>query len=365
MVERQDRGDWRGNGFAPAGYLSVIAVAYHDDLKEVQGQPALAALLDSPMQGAPFDRLAWWQGLASECGIAPLLAVASDGEAAAVLPLQTTPAGLKALANWYSFRVRPVVSPGADARALLTRLARELGRGNSRIELAPVPDEGGEARLLVEAFRAGGWLVEMTACDTNHVLDVNGRSFAEYLAGRPGQVRTTLKRKAKKVTVRLYRAFDEGAWADYEAIYAQSWKPEEGSPAFLRRFAEAEGAAGRLRLAVARADLNDGLGERAVAAQFWTVEGGCAFIHKLAHVEAAKPLSPGTTLSAALFEETIDRDRVGFVDFGTGDDGYKRDWMEFERPRYRLSMVRAGDPRCWPAILRMAIKRLAGARTRG
>ncbi|MBU6269573.1 MAG: GNAT family N-acetyltransferase [Sphingomonadales bacterium] len=348
---------------APTRGISVISVAYHDDLKEVQASPALGALLDAPAAAAPFDRLAWWQGLEADCGLTPMLAVASDEQGSAVLPLQRTPAGLTALANWYSFRVRPVVSPGADARALLTRLARDLGRHDSQVTLSPVPDEGGEAHLLADAFRAGGWFVDVTACDTNHVLDVGGRGFAEYLAGRPGQLRTTLKRKAKKVTVALHTAFDDAAWDDYEAIYAQSWKPEEGSPAFLRRFAEAEGAAGRLRMAVARAEI-DGV-MQPVAAQFWTVEGGTAFIHKLAHIEAAKPLSPGTTLSAALFEQVIDRDHVAFVDFGTGDDGYKRDWMEYQRPRYRLSMLRWTKPSHWPQIARFLLRRLAGARAHG
>jgi len=341
----------------------VISVAYHDDLKEVQGQASLAALLGSPAQGAPFDRLAFWQGLEADCGVEPLLAVARDGDSAAVLPLRRTPAGLAALANWYTFRTRPVVTPGADARALLTRLAADLGRRDSRLTLAPVPDDDGEARLLADAFRAGGWFVDMAACDTNHVLEVGGRSFAEYLASRPGPLRTTLKRKAKKVRVSLHRDFDEVAWAAYEAIYALSWKPEEGSPAFLRHFAQAEGAAGRLRMAVAWAPV-DGV-EAAVAAQFWTVEGGTAFIHKLAHTEESKPLSPGTTLSAALFEEVIDRDKVALVDFGTGDDGYKRDWMEAQRPRYRLSMLRRRDPRQWPAIARFALQRLAGALRHG
>ena len=341
----------------------MISVAYHDDLKEVQGDAHLASLLDSPAQAAPFDRLAWWQGLVAECGLQPLLAIAGDAGGSVVLPLQRSSAGLQALANWYSFRVRPVVSPGADARALLTRLADDLAGQGSRLTLAPVPDEHGEAQLLVDAFRAAGWFVDMTACDTNHVLDLAGRSFAEYLASRPGPLRTTLKRKAKKVAVTLHRDFDAEVWAAYEAIYAQSWKPSEGSPAFLRRFAEAEGAAGRLRLAIGRADIDGTI--RPVAAQFWTVEGGTAWIHKLAHVEAAKPLSPGTTLSAALFEEVIDRDRVTRVDFGSGDDPYKRDWMEFQRPRYRLTMLRPAAPRNWPQIAQLVLRRLAGASHHG
>jgi CelD/BcsL family acetyltransferase involved in cellulose biosynthesis len=83
------------------------------------------------------------------------------------------------------------------------------------------------------------------------------------------------------------------------------------------------------------------------------VEAGTAFIHKLAYIEEAKPLSPGTSLSAALFQTVIDEDKVRFVDFGTGDDPYKRDWMEQQRHRWQLQAI---DPRAvsqWGALGRM------------
>ena len=115
-----------------------------------------------------------------------------------------------------------------------------------------LPDEDGTATRFERAFRRAGWIVLREACDTNHVLPVAGRSYAEYLAARPGPLRTTLKRKAKKVEVEILTSFDGDAWDAYEAVYAASWKPEEGDPALLRRFAEAEGAAGRLRLGLAR-----------------------------------------------------------------------------------------------------------------
>jgi hypothetical protein len=213
-----------------------------------------------------------------------------------------------------------------------------------------VPDEDRTARQLQRAFERAGWHVVREPCDTNRVLAVAGRDYATYLESRPGTLRTTLKRKAKKVEVTIATEFDPHIWADYEAIYAESWKPEEGDPALLRAFAEAEGAAGRIRLAVARHD-----GE-AVAAQFWTVEEGTAYIHKLAHRESAKPLSPGTTLTAALLRHVIDVDRVELVDFGTGDDGYKRDWMDQARPRYRLQCWRRSDPRNWPAIAKASLR---------
>jgi CelD/BcsL family acetyltransferase involved in cellulose biosynthesis len=334
-----------------------MAVEYHDDLNEVQGDPTLARLLDAPRAAAPFDRLAWWRGLAEECAVAPLLAVAREGRKIAVLPFRQEDGELRELANWYSFRVTPIVSEGADATALLSTIAKDIAERSGRIVLAKIAED--DAATLAEAFRGAGWFVTMTPCDLNHVLRVAGRSYAEYLAGRPGQVRTTLKRKAGKVEVRLLDEFDEAAWDAYEAIYARSWKPNEGSPAFLRRFAREEGAAGRLRFALALAE------GKPVAAQFWTVEAGTAFIHKLAHVEEAKPLSPGTTLSAALFERVIDRDGVEMVDFGTGDDGYKRDWMEEVRTRYRIEMLRPLRPRNWPLIAKAGLRRLAVAAGRG
>jgi hypothetical protein len=74
-----------------------------------------------------------------------------------------------------------------------------------------------------------------------------------------------------------------------------------------------------------------------------------------------KPLSAGTTLSAALFEHVIDVDKVDLVDFGTGNDPYKRDWMEIDRPRYRIDCLNPTNPRAWPALVKRILTRLAPA----
>jgi len=337
----------------------LVVVTYHDDLKEVQGDPALAALLCGDGPRVPFDRLDWWQMLAEDAGVLPLLAVARDGDERAVLALRRAGRTITALTNWYSFSVRPVFTPGANRAALLEAFARDLPGEAPWITLAPLSDDEGETTLLEHALRKAGWVVFRDACDVNHVLEVHGRSYPEYMAARPGPLRTTLKRKANKVDVTIETEFYPASWEAYEAIYTQSWKPEEGSPAMLRRFAEAEATAGRMRLGIARAD------GQPVAAQFWTVESGTAFIHKLAHTEASKPLSPGTTLSAALFEHVIDRDGVQMIDFGTGNDPYKRDWMEQVRTRYRLDCYRPGWPGNWPAIGKQLLRRLAGKAKRG
>ncbi|QYJ08555.1 GNAT family N-acetyltransferase [Qipengyuania flava] len=266
-----------------------------------------------------------------------------------MLPLQRSDEGLESLTYFFSFTWRP----RGDDPELLETLAADLRGKTHALTLAPLPDEDGSATQLEQALRSAGWIVSREPCDENHVLPVGGRSFSEYWAQRPGKMRTTLKRKAKKVEVEILTRFDEAAWADYQAIYAESWKPEEERSDILEAFARAEGQAGRIRLGIARA------GGVPVAAQFWTVENATAYIHKLAHIEAAKPLSAGTTLSAALFEHVIDADGVDLVDFGTGSDAYKRDWMEVNRPRYRLTALDWRQPRAWPALAKMLVRRLA------
>jgi hypothetical protein len=342
----------------------LVKITYHRGLKEVQSDGELARLLSDEVQHAPFDRLSWWQGLADHCGLHPLIQTARAGEDHAILAFDEQPedgggSHLRSLSNWYTFRYRPIFT----SPALLLDLAHSVRGRASRITLGGVPDEDGSASALETAFRKAGWLVRRTVCDTNHVLALAGRSYDAYLATRPGKLRTTLKRKSGKVTTRVLTHFDPAAWDEYESIYAESWKPEEGSPDFLRAFAKAEGVAGRLRLAIAH-DGADPDGP-AIAAQMWTVEGATAFIHKLAHREAAKPLSPGSVLTAALMRHVVDVDRVALVDFGTGDDPYKRDWMEQQRPRYRLDMFRPLAPGNWPVLAKIALLSLAARAKRG
>lgn len=325
----------------------MTAISYHDTVKDLQGLAFTAR--------GPFARPEWFE-LLEEAGNNASVALAQSGGDALALPLtrddQGLRAGLKGLSNWYAFTWRELATSPATQDKLLNALARDLQSRTSRIVLEALPDEDGTATRLEAGFRKAGWNVRREICDTNHVLEVSGQSYADYLAARPGKLRTTLKRKAKKVSVEILTQFKGDIWDCYEEVYGQSWKPEEGDPAMLRQFAQAEGAAGRVRLGTAR---HDGT---VIAAQFWTVENGTAYIHKLTHLESAKQLSAGTTLTAALFEHVIDRDKVNLVDFGTGDDPYKRDWMEQIRPRFRLTCLKPSDPLNWPEMGKAALRKL-------
>ena len=304
--------------------------------------------------GSPFDRAAWFDLLEAH-GFAGQGRIDAHGRAGGVtawLPLRIEkPGDAAGLTNWYSFAIRPLYTGEGDRGGALDALCRVLRRSAARLTLYPVSDPDD----ISAALRAAGWWVKATPAGDRHWLDLGNMDHDAWWASRPGALRSTVQRKAKKgvVALQLHTAFDHESWAAYEHIYAASWKPEEGHPALLRAFAEAEGAAGRMRMGIARID---GI---PIAAQFWTVEDGTAFIHKLAHREDARALSPGSVLSAALFRHVIDGDHVAMVDFGTGNDGYKRDWMEEVRPRYRLDMFRPFAPGNWPVFAGQAIRRLA------
>src|SRR5690606_22235215 len=119
---------------------------------------------------------------------------------------------LTALANWYSFRVRPLASGGADAPRLMTAIAASLAKRSYRVTLTGIPDEDGSATLIEKAFRKAGWVIAREACDSNHVLTLDGRCYDAYLAARPGKLRTTLKRKSGKLKTRIFTVFENDTW---------------------------------------------------------------------------------------------------------------------------------------------------------
>ncbi|MEA3065762.1 MAG: hypothetical protein QOJ27_2214 [Sphingomonadales bacterium] len=280
---------------------------------------------------SPFDRLGWFRLVDANCPPPGrlLVARARDGARAAWLFLADDKGRGRAFRCWYSLRfglVGDVEGAEPIARALRKRL--------HRLEILPLDDP----QPLARAFRRAGWATFVGPATASWRIDTAGRDFDAYWASRPGKLRNTAQRKAKAagLDIEIHRGFDEAAWAAYQSVYAASWKPEEGSPAFLRALAEREGASGTLRLGIAR---KDGV---PLAAQLWLVEGGTAWIHKLAYREDSKSLSPGTVLSMAMFRAALDEDKVARIDYGTGDEPYKRDWMDERATLWRLE---AYDPR--------------------
>ncbi len=297
-----------------------------------------AGALDREHQWSLYDRLDWLR-LTARCVLPDTRLAcmrARKGEDSAWLFLGAGERrSARAFAGWYTLDVAPVfaaTTPDGTRLQLLAAAACALRPHFDRIDLHPVTPA--TADLVRAAFSAAGWWAVEADATANWVADTRGMDFDEYWRARPSRLKNTVRRKLRDggLQTRIFRHFDAAAWADYEAVYAQSWKPEEGSPAFLRELARGEGDAGHLRLGLAYRE------NRPVAGQFWTVEHGIATIHKLAYVEAEKAASPGTVLSHAMFCHVLDDDRVALIDYGVGDDPYKSEWMTQRRMMRHITL---------------------------
>lgn len=314
--------------------MGVIAEVAGDALAD-ERQPSL------------FDRLSWYRLIEAYAPPPGKLLAARSGETWLFLAVEGACA--RAYANWYTLRF---AAPKAHVGAL--RLIAEVLRSRSprlsRVELGPLASDN----PLAHAFRSAGWLTFVEESTVNWQIDTSGLSFDDYWSARPSRLRNTAKRKAKAAAldISIFNDFDANAWEEYEAIYRASWKPGEGSPDFLRALAEQQGARGALRLGIARKD------GRAIAAQLWLVEHGQATIHKLAYDEAARDLSPGTLLSVEMFRHILDRDRVTTIDFGTGNDPYKAEWMDRCEPMLRMIAFNPFSPAGMAGAARAAASRL-------
>ena len=329
----------------------MVKVELFDDLDSVARDAAGA--LDRAAQPCLYSRLSWFRLLQRHCPPTGRLRVAraeADGRRAWLF-LANGGADAEAYAAWYSLRVGLIGN---------SMLAEPIGRtlrqaGLARLHLSPVL----EPAPLVEGLRRAGWLASAEPAAGNWVARTDGQDFETYWARRPGKLRTTVQRKMKNgvLDIEIHGQFDANAWAAYESVYRASWKPQEGSFPFLRGLAEQEGAAGSLRLGIARK------AGRPVAAQLWTIENGEATIHKLAYAEDAKALSPGTVLGWAMFRHAIDEDRVRLIDYGTGDDPYKRDWMDERRQLWRILAYNPLSLRGLGGAARRSASRLVGRLT--
>lgn len=307
-----------------------VNITLFEDLDAVEADAA--GSLDRAAQPSLFDRIGWYRRVREHCPPPGrlLVARAASGSGKAWLFLVVDGTRARALACWYSLRTGLAFSDQQKIQETSETISTALRRvGLSRLTLYPLDDEPVE---LAAGLCRAGWIVRTEPTGVSWQVDTGGQDFATYWGRRPSKLRNTAARKAKAagLEITIHRDFDRGAWADYETVYEASWKGEEGSPAFLRAMAEEEGAAGTLRLGIAKKD------GKPIAAQLWTVESGTAWIHKLAYDESAKPLSPGTLLSMEMFRSALDEDHVSRIDYGTGDDAYKRDWMEIRAPLWRL-----------------------------
>lgn len=316
----------------PDGADALLSAAAHDSL--FLSRPWFDALLDGAFDAAPSLRLA--------CVI--------DAERVlALLPLvESAGAGWNALSHNYTPVYSLLLAEHADDDVLRC-LAQGLERYPVRaLRLAPLAEDDAAIGRLQHALATRGFDCHRAFRFYNWYHRVRGQSFDDFMAARPARLRNTIARKRRRLErehacdIRLFAGADvPPAMTDFHAVYEASWKANEQFAGLIDAVAEQLSRAGWTRLAVLYID------GQAAAAQLWFVAHAKASIFRLAYDEAWKRYSPGSILTHYLMQYVIDTDQVDEIDFLTGNEAYKRDWMSERRERWALACAwhRAAVPR--------------------
>jgi hypothetical protein len=310
-----------------------------------------------------FDSIGWYETTcraALPAGAVPeFVVVNSHDSACAVLPMLRHGTRVTSLTTPYSCLWHPLGRTDLSAAAW-----RDLGArfaiwcracGTVRLD-ALDPADASYAPFLAGVRTAGLHILPFDHFG-NWYCALPAANWDTYLAARPGALREAIRRRTKKLlsegaeftTARGSEGLD-AVIAAYEAVYAKSWKEPEPFPSFNAALMRSCAADGSLRFGLLKRDSN------VLAVQFWVVRERWAAVLKLAHDEAAKAYSPGTVLTAMMIRALLEQDGVTELDFGRGDDPYKKDWTGLRRQRTGVVLANPWRPAGALAIARGAVR---------
>jgi hypothetical protein len=291
-----------------------------------------------------FSTRCWFDHLL-ETGLPPsvcaLVLPVGGGTAELRLMQASDRGGLSSLSNYYSGLYAPT-DMGERLSAKEWLVAAEAIRclpGSAELKLQPLADDAPWCADFEGALRSIGYRTDRYFCFGNWYQAVPEGGYASYWAQRPSVLRNSVERGRRRLSKSGAWRIDihtkqtstlEAAIDAYERVYNQSWKVPEPHPNFIPGLIRMAAGQGWLRLGVLW------LEHEPIAAQLWLVAGGKANIFKLAYVQGHEKLSAGSVLTAALMQQVMDVDGVAEVDYLSGDDPYKADWMASRRERIGL-----------------------------
>jgi hypothetical protein len=344
------------------------------DLEALPGDVAALFATEADLAGGAgstgcslYATRAWYRVVVASAlpagAVACFVWVTLDGVPAALFPLLRLANGeIQSLTTPYSCEYVPLLAADLTPDALL-RVFGAFGqwcRSRPALRLEALAPEWPGLAVLQQGLRAAGLSVLSFRHFGKWYEPTAGVTWAQYLAGRDGALRETVRRRVARsardpgIRFALLRRQDdvEVGIAAFETVYAKSWKQPEPYPSFNATLIRTASALGILRLAVMWRQ------EVAVAVQYWIVSGGRASMLKLAHDEAFKLLSPGTVLTAWVIESLLEREAITEIDFGRGDDPYKRAWTRQRRQRIGLLLA---NPRSFAGLVLIGRHRLGVA----
>jgi hypothetical protein len=254
---------------------------------------------------------------------------------------------LASLTNAHSLEYEIIHAPGADLEAGLAAIVSEIFAEQPHwdcFSLAELDPQHPGYAALRGALRRAGLFVECSFSSGTWYEETAGLSFADYFAARPSELRNTWRRKRRSLergrclTMSFYNCNNgiDRAIADYQTIYAASWKPVELFPNFVPALIQLAGELRALRFGIYH------INRVPAAAQVWIVWNGRSAICKLAHDKHFDDLSLGTLLTMEMFERVLTEDRPREISLGRGDDPYKKLSLPKRRERWGIT---AANPR--------------------
>jgi hypothetical protein len=301
----------------------------------------IGALFDAAGEKSFFN-LPGWYALVSRHGLPPrrrpYLIVDNEATTAFVFQMEEDNSDLISCTNPYTCEHDAIAGRSPDP-GVIQRLIAEIARSGprrARIQLAGLSPTGEAFEAILAGLRGRyrtrpfrGW---GTCCE-----NVDGKSFKDYLAARSSALTNTWRRKSAALskTDASFCVHDkaqplEPFIAAYRQAEQQSWKQDEPFPQFipeLIRFAESIGA---LRIGMLS------IGGETAAVQFWIVWRREALIFKLVHAEKFASFSPGTLLTMHMLEHIFAHDAPAQINFGRGDDAYKKLWVSERTERWGI-----------------------------
>jgi hypothetical protein len=314
-----------------------------------------------------FATLVWWNVVLahaiSALAEAIFVAIRSHNRLVAVVPMLRTGDRKSSLTTPYSCLYQPLIAPGLDPStriAAMGAFARDC-RSAGVVRLDALPAEWNSLFELEIGARRAGLVPLRFDHFGNWYENVAGLSWSAYLERRPGALRETVRRRLRRAERLTDARFDLFTRPDqvvqaaeaFESVYRRSWKDAEPYPEFNVALMRAVAESGWLRLGVWS------VGTEPVAVHVWVVKDGQAIVLKLAHDEAFKVHSPGTVLTALMLRHLLDCENVAQIDFGRGDDAYKKGWAVERRQRVGVLLVNPWSSAGMLALLRHAAGRIA------
>ena len=338
-------------------------------LKDFATLPASAKeLFASASQSSFFNSAAWFDLVTNHAldpGWRAQLVMADDSQTGMVLRmLPSGSAGTLLNAESLYCSAYDVLLGNADSgdvQLFAKQLVTQTFQAQA-LRLRGLNPDAAYFRELRDGFEGAGFVAKSYFDWAVWYTDVTGWDLEKYLSALPSSLRNTWRRKAAALaksastSITVYSIGDdiEPFIADYDRVQRQSWKKAEPYPTFIpnaiRRFAQA----GVLRMGILVID------DTPAAAQFWIVSNGRASLFKLVYAESFSKHSPGTLLTMRMIESILAGDCPHEMDFGRGDDPYKKLWMGSRKERWGIE---AANPKTMRGALQAARILAAKART--